>query len=156
MTHVRDLMITSLVTVAPDEPARDVAGRMAQNDIGAVIVVKDGRLAGIVSERDLVARLLAEGRDPSTTTAADIATTEVVTVDVDAPIRSVLDTLRGGQFRHVPVVERGAPVGILSTRDFLDYLVRGLEQLINSEHYREQLAAGIDPYDHFGGGYDKA
>jgi CBS domain-containing protein len=154
MTHVRELMVTSLVTVGPHDTVADVARRMVENRVGAVMVVEEGRLLGIVSERDLVARVIAEGRDPRTATASTVATSEVVTVDADAPVRSVLETFRNRRFRHLPVVEDGRPVGILSTRDFLAFLVEGLEQFIHEERYREQLAAGADPYDHLGGGYD--
>jgi CBS domain-containing protein len=128
---------------------------MVENRVGAVLVVDGGRLQGILSERDLVTRAIAANQDLDGTHAGDIATTQVVTVEVGAPFRTVLQTFRSSRFRHLPVVEAGKPVGILSTRDFLAFLVDGLEDLIDDAKYHELLASGIDPYDHLGGSYDK-
>jgi len=153
MAAIRELMVTHLIAVDPDTTAQQAAQRMADNRVGAVIVVAGERLQGILSERDLVTRVLAPGKSPDTTRAADAATTNVVSVDVSAPLRSVLETFRSSRFRHLPVLDGGKPVGILSTRDFLAFLVDGLERLIDDAKYREQLAGGLDPYDHLGGSY---
>ena len=153
MAAIRELMVTHLIAVDPDTTAQQAAQRMADNRVGAVIVVAGERLQGILSERDLVTRVLAPGKSPDTTRSADAATTNVVTVDASAPLRSVLETFRSSRFRHLPVLDGGEPVGILSTRDFLAFLVGGLEQLIDDARYREQLASGLDPYDHLGGSY---
>lgn len=146
-------MVTHLIAVDPTTTAQQAAGRMAVNRVGAVIVVAGERLHGILSERDLVTRVLATGKRPEATRAADVATTSVVTVDVNAPLRTVLETFRTSRFRHLPVLDGGKPVGILSTRDFLAFLVDGLEHLIDDARYRQQLASGMDPYDHLGGSY---
>jgi CBS domain-containing protein len=79
----------------------------------------------------------------------------VVTIDIDAPFKAVLQVFRERRFRHLPVVEAGKPVGILSTRDFLAYLVEGLERYIDEVKYKHNLAEGIDPYDHIGGSYGR-
>jgi len=152
---IRDLMVTHLIAIGPDATAQQAARRMADNRVGAVIVIDGERLQGILSERDLVTRVLAAGKHPETTLAAEAATTSVVSIDVDAPFRSVLETFRTSRFRHLPVLEGGKPVGILSTRDFLAFLVDGFEALIDDVRYREQLARGIDPYDHLGGSYGR-
>ena len=155
MADIRDLMVTRLIEVDGGTTAQQAGKRMADNRVGAVLVVDGDRLQGILSERDIVTRVVAAGKDPDATSAADVATTEVVTVDVEAPFRSVLDTFRSSRFRHLPVLEGGKPVGILSTRDFLAFLVDGFERLVDNARYREQLAAGADPYDHLGGSYGR-
>ncbi len=155
MAAIRDLMVTQLISIAPGAPVQQAASLMLENKVGAVIVVEGGKLQGILSERDLVTRVLAAGKPFDSIRSGAVATSPVVTVDVDAPFRSVLETFRSSRFRHLPVLEDGVPVGILSTRDFLAYLVDGLEHLIDDATYREQLASGVDPYDHIGGSYDK-
>ncbi|MFQ5381285.1 MAG: cyclic nucleotide-binding/CBS domain-containing protein [Dehalococcoidia bacterium] len=155
MAEIRDLMVTHLIEVDPSTSARDAGQRMAENRVGAVLVVEGEGLKGIVSERDLVTRVLSAGKDPATTTAAEVATTDIVTVGADEPLRSVLETFRRSQFRHLPVLEDGRPVGILSTRDFLSFLVEGFETLIDDVRYHEKIAAGLDPYDHLGGSYGR-
>jgi signal-transduction protein with cAMP-binding, CBS, and nucleotidyltransferase domain len=113
----------------------------------------DGQVRGLLSERDVAERVVAGSRDPQRTLAAEVASRDVVTIDVEAPLRSVLETFRAKRFRHLPVTRAGRVVGILSTRDFLAFLVEGLERHIERTRYDQSLAAGADPYDHFGGGY---
>jgi CBS domain-containing protein len=155
MAGIAELMVTEMVTAVPEETVALVAQRMASNRVGAVLVVQRGALWGLFSERDLLNRVVREGRDPRTTDVAEVATRDVVTIEVDAPLRAVLQTFRNKKFRHLPVVRAGVPIGILSTRDFLDYLVDGLERYIGDQQYQRDLAQGIDPYDHLGGAYGR-
>ena len=155
MATIRDLMVTDMITAKPDETVAVAAGRMCANRVGAVLLVRDGTLRGLFSERDLLTRVVGEARDPATTGLEAVATADVVTIDVGTPIRTVAALLREKRFRHLPVLEDGKPVGILSTRDFLDYVVEGLERYIDDMKYKRDLAAGIDPYDHIGGSYGR-
>jgi signal-transduction protein with cAMP-binding, CBS, and nucleotidyltransferase domain len=107
------------------------------------------------SERDLLVRVLAEGRDPARTAVGEVCSHEPVTVDVKQPLKEVLAVFRSGRFRHLPVVRGGLPAGILSTRDFHEYLVAGFERYIDQLKYDSALVSGADPYDHFGGGYER-
>jgi CBS domain-containing protein len=93
--------------------------------------------------------------DPKAIKVGDVATTDVVSVDVAQPLKQVLAIFRRKRFRHLPVTRDGKPVGILSTRDFLDYLVEGLERYIERSRYDRDIAEGSDPYDHFGGSYGR-
>lgn len=155
MAKVATLMVTEMVTARPNETVAEVARRMADNRIGAVLVVEGGELKGLFSERDLLNRVVADFRNPETTRLEHVCTKDVVTIDVDAPVRRVLELFREKRFRHLPVVDNGKPVGILSVRDFLEYLVGGLESYIDDLRYKRDLAEGIDPYDHIGGSYGK-
>ncbi|MGD9935531.1 MAG: cyclic nucleotide-binding/CBS domain-containing protein [Dehalococcoidia bacterium] len=154
MAHLTDLMIRDLITVPASSSIAEAARCMAENRVGAVLVMEGETLVGILSERDLVARVIAARVDPARGTAGHVASTGVVTVESSAPFREVLRVFRAGRFRHLPVVENGKPVGILSTRDFLAFLVDGFESLIDDAAYRDKLATGADPYDHIGGGYE--
>ncbi|HVO28098.1 MAG TPA: CBS domain-containing protein [Candidatus Margulisiibacteriota bacterium] len=155
MAGIDALMVTEMVTAAPDEMVAEVARRMSRNRVGAVLVVEGNVLHGLFSERDLLTRVVQENRDPQATRVGDVATRTLHTIDVGAPLKEVLDVFRQKKFRHLPVVRGGTPVGILSTRDFLEYLVDGLEHYIDQLKYKRELAEGIDPYDHVGGSYGK-
>jgi CBS domain-containing protein len=155
MASIRALMVTETIMTTGNETVAAAALIMRSNRVGALLVVEDGVVRGLLSERDVLARVVAEGRDPARTRVGDVATREIVTVDAEAPLKAVLEVFREKKFRHLPVMERGKPVGILSTRDLLDYLVEGLERYIDAAKYKSDLAAGVDPYDHLGGSYGR-
>jgi CBS domain-containing protein len=155
MASIRALMVRDMVTAHPDEMVADVSRRMSTNRVGAILIVEDGNLRGLFTERDLMTRVVGDDRDPQRTRVGNVATREVVTIDVNAPLKSVLQLFREKKFRHLPVVDGGKPVGILSTRDFLEFLVEGLERYIDESKYKTELAEGIDPYDHIGGSYGR-
>ena len=155
MAIIGSLMKTDMVTVKPDDAVADAARLMAQNGVGAVLVVEGGALTGILSERDVVSRVVAEGKDPAATKVSEIATSEVVDVEVGTPVRKCLELQLAMGVRHLPVSEGGKPVGVLSSRDFLAYVVEGLERVIDQIRYEQKLEEGDDPYDHLGGSYGK-
>lgn len=155
MAVIRSLMKTEMITVKPADSVADAARLMAQNQVGAVLVVEGGAMKGIVSERDLVTRVMAEGKDPAATKVSEISTAAVVDADVNTPVRKCAELQSAMGVRHLPITENGAPVGILSSRDFLAYVVEGLEQVIDKIGYEDALGKGEDPYDHMGGSYGK-
>ena len=114
---VKDLMTTSPVTVPPTALAWDAARLMKEQDIGDVIVVEGDRLRGIVTDRDLVVRVLAEGRDPSGTTIGEISSENVQTVGPDDPAEEAVRVMREQALRRLPVFENGKPVGVVSIGD---------------------------------------
>ncbi|HEX7406667.1 MAG TPA: CBS domain-containing protein [Candidatus Binatia bacterium] len=155
MARTNEWMVTNMVTATPFETVAEVARRMSSNNVGAVLVVQEGELWGLFSERDLVTRVVAQKRDPNATDVGQVATREVVTIDADAPMQTVLRVFRENKFRHLPVVQGGKPVGILSTRDFLGFLVQRCERCIDDVNYHRKLEEGVDPYDHPGGSYGR-
>ena len=155
MAIISSLMKTEMITVKPDDLVSDAARSMSQNHVGAVLVIEDGEMKGIVSERDVVTRVVAEGRDPATTRVSEISTADVVDVDVGTHVRKCAEMQYAMGVRHLPVTDNGKPVGILSSRDFLAYVVEGLERVIDKIGYEEALGEGEDPYDHIGGSYGK-
>jgi CBS domain-containing protein len=155
MSMIETLMATEMISADRDEHVLEVAGRMARNRVGAVLVLDGDQLVGIFSERDLLMRVIGERRELSRTRVGEVATPDVVTIDAEQPLRSVVETFRTHRFRHLPVIRGGRPVGILSTRDFLAYVVDGLEGYVEKARYNQELAAGSDPYDHIGGSYGR-
>jgi len=155
MADIRSLMHRDMITATADENISVVAARMHENGVGAVLVVEGERLTGIFSERDLLDRVIAAHRHPAGTQLSDVATREVVTVDAGQSVKDVLAVFREGRFRHLPVVEDGRPVGILSVRDLLEFLVDGFERYIDELKYEKAIADDVDPYDHVGGSYGR-
>ena len=106
------------------EPAAEAACRMRDRSVGTLIVVdRDGRPAGLVTDRDLAIRVVAAGRDAHATTVREVMTEHPKTVDESAPIESALALMRSGGFRRLPVVDgKGALVGVVSIDDILGLL----------------------------------
>ena len=89
------------------------------------------------------------------TRLADVATRDVATVEVSAPLRACADVLKDRGIRHVPIVDGGRAIGILSARDFFGAAAEGFERYIERARFDEQLRNDVDPYDHMGGSYGR-
>jgi Predicted signal-transduction protein containing cAMP-binding and CBS domains len=107
------------VTATADMTVTAASRLMKAKRIGAILVVKNGRLAGIFTERDALFRVIAESRDPAKTKLGEVMTENPRTIAPDRPFGHALHLMHEGEFRHVPVVENGRPVGIVSARDAL-------------------------------------
>lgn len=117
MTQIKDLMTENPSTCEPGTPVAEAAKVMAREDVGPIPVVEGGRLVGLVTDRDLVVRVLAEGLDPETTTVGEIASSDIVTVSPDSSLDEALQVLARNQVRRVPVVDGDRLVGILAQAD---------------------------------------
>jgi CBS domain-containing protein len=117
MNLVRHFMAADVETVQSDTPVEEVARIMAKGDIGAVPVVDDGQLRGLITDRDIVVRMVAEGRDASSTRATDVASPEVVTVSPDQNISEARELMREHRVRRLPVAKAGELVGIIALGD---------------------------------------
>lgn len=98
----------------------EAARKMKEENIGALLVLDSSRLIGIFTERDALFRVLAAGRDPNTTRLADVMTAQPQTIGPDEPFLHALRIMYESKFRHLPVVEFGRPLGVVSVRDALD------------------------------------
>ena len=107
------------VTANGEMNVAQAARLMKERRVGALLVMHEGRLAGIFTERDALFRVIAEGRDPAATRLEDVMTANPRTITPDRPLGHALHMMHEGGFRHVPVVEGGAPLGVVSARDAL-------------------------------------
>jgi CBS domain-containing protein len=114
---VRDVMTQNVVTLPRTAPLRDAARRMKEADIGDVIVMNDGGMCGVVTDRDIVVRAIAEGKDPDSAKLEEICSHEIVTVGPDDPVDRAVQLMRQRAIRRLPVVEGEKPIGIVSLGD---------------------------------------
>ena len=130
----------TLVTATASMNVREAARLMKEHRVGAVMVVEDDKLVGIFTERDAAFRVLAEGLD-GTALLSDTMTRNPQTLHPDKLFTHALDIMYRGGFRHVPVVEEGRPVGIVSARDALGpELEAFVYELLRQEQVDEVLA----------------
>jgi CBS domain-containing protein len=126
----------NLVTASPRTTVSKAAKLMAKRKVGAVMVVEEHRLVGIFTERDAVFRVIAQGRDSQTTRLADVMTSVPKTVDPDKSFGYALLMMHENGFRHVPVIENGKLIGVVSARDALD---PDLEEFVSESRRREHI-----------------
>ena len=138
---VRDVIANQRPLTAPGNTTIVAAARlMKKHGKGALMIVEDGHLAGIFTERDAVFRVLAESRDPKTTRLADIMTPKPKTIGPDKAVGHALLMMYDGGFHHVPVVERGKPLGMISARDALGPELQEFQgELLQREHIGEVM-----------------
>jgi CBS domain-containing protein len=108
-----------LFYVLSDASVRDVARTMSKHNVGAIPVLDAGKLAGVFSERDVLTRIIAEGRDPDTTRVDSVMTKEIIVAAPTDTITDGLQKMRDCNCRHLPVVHNGSLVGMISIRDLL-------------------------------------
>jgi CBS domain-containing protein len=112
--------IRPVVTTHPRATARMVSEAMVEEKTGAIVVLDAGKLAGVISERDIVSRVVAKGLDPAKVMVAEVMTRDVHTVTETVTVRRALELMSQGRFRHLPVVNAaGQVVGMLSIRDLV-------------------------------------
>ena len=136
---IRDIVTTRKPLCARAKTTvADAARHIQKAHVGALMVVDGGRLTGIFTERDAVFRVLAESRDPNATLIGDVMTAKPQTIEPDKAIGHALLLMYEGGFRHVPVVEHGKPVGMVSARDALGPELEEFQtELLQREHLRE-------------------
>jgi CBS domain-containing protein len=114
---VEEIMTRDPRTVDAGDTLVDAARVMRDSDIGDAVVMEDGQVTGIVTDRDIVVRAIAEGRDPGSTSVGVVCTTGVETADPSASVDDALRMMREHDIRRLPVVKNGRPVGIISLGD---------------------------------------
>jgi CBS domain-containing protein len=144
--QVRDIMHADVKTTAPTDTFDNVAKVLRENGISSVVVVEGGKLAGIVTERDLV-NLVADGGDPRTTKVADRMTKDLDTVDPKTDIGEAADHMARLKIRHLPVLQDGELAGIISIRDLTNWAVHELtsgHELPDLERSHTALSAAAE------------
>jgi len=116
-SQVRDLMSTELAAVDPHAPVAEAARLMRDQDVGGVILEHDGHLVGLLTDRDIAVRAVADNRSPQETEAQEIASKDLETLKPDDDIDAAVALMRKTAVRRAPVVDQGKVVGIVSLGD---------------------------------------
>src|SRR5215208_7179873 len=114
---VEQIMTRDPRTVNADAPIVEAARIMRDSDIGDVIVLQGGEVGGILTDRDIVVRGVADGRDGESTSVSDVCTTGIEAIEPSASVDDALSRMREADIRRLPVVQDGQPVGIISLGD---------------------------------------
>ncbi len=141
MTHVRHLLASkpaTLFSIAPDAPVIEAVRAMAEHGVGALLVMSAGALAGIVSERDYARKVVLRGRASADTPVAQIMSSPVLTVTPETTVQQCMVLMTERRIRHLPVVDGGRVIGVVSIGDLVKSLIeeqrRTIEQLESYIH----------------------
>ena len=142
MKTVRQLLEAKgrqVYSVSPDTIIYDALKLMAENRIGALLVLEDQHLAGVFSERDYAREVVLKGKTSRTTPVKDVMSTTVITVTPDHTVEDCMNLMSGKRIRHLPVMEDNRVIGVLSIGDLVketiayqEFLIRQLESYIQS------------------------
>lgn len=136
--HLLDDKGREVHSIGPDDPVLDAIRAMAERGIGALLVLGGGRLVGIVSERDYARSIILKGRSSADTPVRDIMASDVVTVAPTDSVETCMRLCTEHRVRHLPVVEDGKVVGVLSIGDLVKAVIS--EQSAQIEHLQRYIA----------------
>ncbi|HUI96450.1 MAG TPA: CBS domain-containing protein [Xanthobacteraceae bacterium] len=132
-----------VISIAPDSTVLAALKLLAEHDIGALVVIEQERLVGILSERDCARKVELQGRTAANTRVRDIMTAKVLTVRPEQSAEDCRKIMGTARIRHLPVVEDGRAIGVLSSKDILDEVIAEDERLIRRlETERLMTSAG--------------
>jgi len=141
MARIQDILqARGLYCVEAGQTVLEVARRMSDLKVGAILVLEDGRLRGLISERDVMTRVVVERRDPASALVRDVMSTNLATIDESATLEDAMERMQEHKCRHLPVMRGDDVVGFLSMRDLMNYeLASKTEEL---QHMRAYISAG--------------
>lgn len=127
----------NVISISPDVNVIEALKLMAKENIGAVVVLQDDNLVGILSERDYARKVVLEGKTSSSTKVSEIMTTKVITVEESQKVDDCMNMMTENHIRHLPVISGGKVLGLISIGDVLKQVMQQQKDLI------EQLEAYI-------------
>ncbi|MCB1157595.1 MAG: CBS domain-containing protein [Leptospiraceae bacterium] len=148
MSIVKQIMKTGVFSEQASNTVFAACKKMTENKTGSIMVEEAGKIVGIFTERDVLNRVISEGKDPSATKLSDVMTKDPISIQEGASVGECVNLIKEKGFRHVLVKDStGKASGILSTRDFLQFITDRLDRLVDDAIYKKFMEEGIDPYD---------
>jgi CBS domain-containing protein len=139
MSQVRHLLQSkgsTIFSITPDAPVLEAIKQMAECRVGALLVMRDARLVGVVSERDYARKVILQGKSSSQTAVSDIMTSSPLTVGPDTDVFDCMRLCTDSRIRHLPVVDHEAVVGVISIGDLVKAVIDAqAEQIEHLERY---------------------
>lgn len=117
MTKARDIMTAGVDIIEAQSTAADAAKKLASDDVGVLPICDNGKLKGVVTDRDIVVKLIAEGKDPAQTKIVDLIQGEAITVGADDDVQEAIRTMKDHKVRRLPVIDGTELVGMVSQAD---------------------------------------
>ena len=134
--HLLDRKGRDIISVKPEDSVLDAIRLMAEKGIGSLVVMEDQELIGIMSERDYARKVIIKGRSSKTTQVAEIMTVDVITASSDMTVNKCMAMMTEKRCRHLPVVDDGELVGLISIGDLVQAIISDQQEEIEQlEHY---------------------
>lgn len=147
MTTAREIMSNKIVTIESNVSAAEIAKIMDKNKVSSIIITKDQIPIGIVTERDLVSKIVAQNKKPSEVKTSDITTSPLIVVSPLTPTDEVAEKMVDKKIRRVVVMDLDQPLGIITVTDFIKHLHN---MLSDSENYKQNLYQRlIEDWEHW-------
>lgn len=121
MASVKEYMRKDISTISTEASATEASKTMSTNKVGYVIVLEKGRPVGIVTERDLVLKVMSEGKNPSEVKVVDCMSSPLITIDPDKSIEAAVEIMKKHGFRRLPVVKETIIYGVFTVKDLVDH-----------------------------------
>lgn len=116
---IEKLMSTQIYSIGSERSVRHAAEEMARNQVGSLLITQEGSYVGIITEVDIIRKVVAKGIDPAATSVKTVMTSPLITIEADRSVLEANDLMEEKKIRHIGVTRNGKIVGIVSIRDFL-------------------------------------
>lgn len=126
---VKDIMEESVHTISPDFSVKKAAEAMSKRKIGSLIVVSETKLEGIITERDIMSKVVSIGKDPSTVKVKEIMTKDVIFIEPDSDIDEAAETMTKNEIKKLPVIYQNRLIGIVTAMDIVTAEPKITEQI---------------------------
>ncbi|MBD3155312.1 MAG: CBS domain-containing protein [Candidatus Aenigmarchaeota archaeon] len=144
---VKNAMTKSVITSEPDVTVRSAAEMMSKRDIGSLIIIQDEKMIGIMTERDVMKKVVSKGKDPEKTKISEVMTKKVITTTAETRLDNACKKMEKNHIKKLPVMEKGELIGILTTTDIVSYepKLAGYIYKLVSKKEKEKVKKSIKP-----------